>query len=191
MAINEQKYENVILYLIANMRDGMIHGKKKLAKLLYYVDFDRFEYKESMETITGDSYRHRPMGPVPDQFQDVVERMRQQGRINVKEIQEYDNMYRPTTVYSSDVKPDMSVFDEDDKRILERVIRHYGASSGRDLELRSHGEAPWRAVGEREHSFRTRLLQGDGFLRCNVTIGVTVPRPSSGSARIIVVSAMI
>lgn len=24
MAINEQKYENVILYLIANMRDGMI-----------------------------------------------------------------------------------------------------------------------------------------------------------------------
>ena len=102
MAINERKYENVILYLIANMRDGMIHGKKKLAKLLY-----------------------------------------------VKEIQEYD-MYRPTTVYSSDVKPDMSVFDEDDKRILERVIRHYGASSGRDLELRSHGEAPWRAVGERE-----------------------------------------
>lgn len=62
MAINEQKYENVILYLIANMRDGMIHGKKKLAKLLYYVDFDRFEYKESMETITGDSYKHRPMG---------------------------------------------------------------------------------------------------------------------------------
>lgn len=59
-------------------------------------------------------------------------------------------MYRPTTVYSSDVKPDMSVFDEDDKRILERVIRHYGASSGRDLELRSHGEAPWRAVGEKE-----------------------------------------
>lgn len=150
MAINERKYENVILYLIANMRDGMIHGKKKLAKLLYYVDFDRFEYKESMETITGDSYRHRPMGPVPDQFQDVVERMRRQGRINVKEIQEYDNMYRSTTVYSSDVKPDMSVFDEDDKRILERVIRHYGASSGRDLELRSHGEAPWRAVGERE-----------------------------------------
>ena len=34
MAIDEQKYENVILYLIANMRDGMIHGKKKLATLL-------------------------------------------------------------------------------------------------------------------------------------------------------------
>ena len=47
MAIDEQKYENVILYLIANMRDGMIHGKKKLAKLLYYVDFDRFEYQLS------------------------------------------------------------------------------------------------------------------------------------------------
>lgn len=62
MAINERKYENVILYLIANMRDGMIHGKKKLAKLLYYVDFDRFEYKESMETITRGFIQASPHG---------------------------------------------------------------------------------------------------------------------------------
>ena len=47
--INKSKYENTILYLISHMSDHKIHGKKKLAKLLYYVDFDRFEYNESME----------------------------------------------------------------------------------------------------------------------------------------------
>ena len=149
MVINEQKYENAILYLIARMRDKTIHGKKKLAKLLYYVDFDRFEYKESMETITGDSYRHRPMGPVPDRFQEIVERMRQEGRISVREVWEYDTNH-PTTLYSSDTEPDMSVFSEDDKRILDRVARRYGALSGSDLERKSHDEAPWRAVEEQE-----------------------------------------
>lgn len=33
MGINEVKYENVILYLISQMQDMTIHGRKKLAKL--------------------------------------------------------------------------------------------------------------------------------------------------------------
>ena len=51
-----EKYKNAILYLCSKSSDSAIHGKKKLAKLLYFADFDRFEYEESMQTVTGDSH---------------------------------------------------------------------------------------------------------------------------------------
>lgn len=150
MSINEVKYENVILYLISQMQDMTIHGRKKLAKLLYYVDFDRFEYKESMETITGDEYRHLPMGPVPDMFRQVAQRMQSEGKLAIHEEHEYAGL-RPTTLYRANVKPDMSVFDEDEKRILRRVARLYGPLTGKELENKSHAEAPWLGIEEGEH----------------------------------------
>lgn len=149
-ALNVSKYENVILFLISKMRDGKIHGKKKLAKLLYYVDFDRFEFHESMETVTGDQYKHRPMGPVPDEFISVTESMEAQGKISISEVDEY-GLSHPTTIYKALLSPDMAVFSHDDIAILNRVAEHYADKSGKDLELKSHGEAPWRGVEEQEH----------------------------------------
>lgn len=150
MAVNETKYENAILFLVSKMPDKTIHGRKKLAKLLYYVDFDRFEFKESMETITGDEYRHLPMGPVPDEFRQVALRMQAKGLLQVRQEHEYPGL-RPTTLYTSDVQPDMSVFDDDDKRVLERVARLYAGKTGKELENQSHEEAPWLGIEEGEH----------------------------------------
>lgn len=148
--INATKYENAILFLISKMSDNKIHGRKKLAKLLYYVDFDRFEYQESMQTVTGDEYKHRPMGPVPDSFLQVVTNMEKDGKLTVDEIDEYGLPHK-TSVYTALTDPDMSVFDADDIAILNRVARHYADKSGGDLERQSHGEAPWRGVKENEH----------------------------------------
>ena len=162
--INVSKYQNVILYLISHMEDRTIRGKKKLAKLLYYVDFDRFEYKESMTTITGDEYRHRPMGPVPDSFEQILEGMRKQGLVSMTIEPSSNPRFHPTTIYTSDTPTDMRVFDEDDMRILRRVIKHYGDLNGTQLERRSHEEAPWRAVEERESiPFELAFYRGTDF----------------------------
>lgn len=144
--INEAKYENTILYLISRMRDRKVHGRKKLAKLLYYVDFDRFEYKESMESVTGDTYRHKRMGPLPDMMNSVIERMQDSGQLTREEVQEYGDKYKPTEVYSSDRKPDLSVFDDDDRYILNRVAEKYGDANGTQLQDQTHAEAPWLSV---------------------------------------------
>lgn len=148
--INEAKYENTILYLISHMRDHEIHGRKKLAKLLYYVDFDRFEYNKSMESVTGDTYTHKKMGPYPDTMDEVIARMKHDGRLDEVERDEFSGPYNPTVVYSSKLAPDLRVFDDWDKYILNRVIENYGASTGTDLERKSHGEAPWLSVEDGE-----------------------------------------
>ena len=52
---SQQKYANAILFLCQQL-GGSITGKKKLFKLLYYIDFDNYEYRESMQSITGNDY---------------------------------------------------------------------------------------------------------------------------------------
>ncbi|NWN87435.1 MAG: SocA family protein [Micrococcaceae bacterium] len=142
------KYENAVLYLCSKIKDQSIRGKKKLAKLLYYVDFDRFEFNESMETITGDSYTRLPMGPVPSSMDSVLAGMSKKGTLSVSSVNEYEG-YNPTTVYQARVEPDMSLFDEQDTAILKRVERRYLNLTGKQLENLSHEEAPWLAVDHR------------------------------------------
>src|SRR6218665_4119630 len=64
--LDPNKYAELILSLCASSPESVLVGKKKLFKLLYFCDFDMFEFRESCLTITGDKYRHRKMGPVPE-----------------------------------------------------------------------------------------------------------------------------
>ena len=139
-----KKYENVILYL-CEKSGGILEGKKKLAKLLYFVDFDMFEYKESMKSITGDSYKALQMGPVPVGFIDIVDRMNREGLLEKKE-KEIGNGYAPVETFESKKVADTSYFSKDEMYILERVVSKYGKLNGKQLEDLTHGEAPWNGV---------------------------------------------
>lgn len=139
-----KKYENTILYLCKAL-GGAVSGKKKLAKLLYYVDFDRYEYKESMQSVTGDTYKHWKMGPVPNSYTAVIDKLEKAGKLTHESV---DNGvgYNPTEVYMCQSDPDMSVLDADDVIILNRVAQKYGGLSGKELEILTHQEAPYVAT---------------------------------------------
>ena len=53
MSLHRKKYQNAVLYLCRKLK-GEVRGKKKLAKLLYFADFDLYE--KSQKSITGDVY---------------------------------------------------------------------------------------------------------------------------------------
>ena len=96
--INQKKYENVILYLCRGL-GGSISGKKKLAKLLYYVDFDHFEYRESMKSVTGDKYKAWRMGPVPEHYMDIVSKLEKEGKLKKRSVpRETPRLPRPVAV---------------------------------------------------------------------------------------------
>lgn len=144
-AINQAKYENAILYLCKQL-GGSISGKKKLAKLLYYVDFDRYEYNESMQTITGDTYKHWKMGPVPGNYVSVIEKLKSDGRLKRDSIETGPEYQYPVEVFSCVKEPDINVFSEVDIKILDRVVRKYGGLTGKELEFLTHQEAPYVAT---------------------------------------------
>lgn len=160
--INEKKYENVILYL-CNRLGGSIFGKKKLAKLLYYVDFDHFEYKESMKSITGDTYQAWKMGPVPENYTNVISKMQKENKLKTKRIKNSLGL-NPTEVFIAEKQADESSFTEDERFILDRVISKYGGLSGKELEILTHQEAPYVATENSQIiSYELAFYRGTDF----------------------------
>lgn len=161
--LNTAKYENAILYFAEHQSDKTIHGRKKLAKLLYYADFDRFEYKQSMRTITGDTYENYPMGPVPNAYREVADSMAERGLLTITTKSEYAGK-NATTLYRARVAPDLTVFDTDDRNILERVCTKYAGLNGTQLEILTHREAPWAGTALRETiPFEMAFYRGTNF----------------------------
>ncbi|MBI2591821.1 MAG: SocA family protein [Candidatus Brennerbacteria bacterium] len=139
MSLHRKKYLNVVLYLCRKLK-GEVRGKKKLAKLLYFADFDLYE--KSQKSITGDVYRALPMGPVPSMLEEIIAEMTKKKMLGVEQIEERER-YNPTEVYKCITEPNLSVFDDEEKKILDRVVIKYGHLNGKQLEELSHAEAPY------------------------------------------------
>jgi uncharacterized phage-associated protein len=162
MTMNSRKYQNAILYL-CQQQGGVLHGKKKLAKLLYYLDFDRYEYNESTQTVTGDIYKALPMGPFPEHMTEVIQKLADSGKLKISRSKSIPG-YNPTEVYACKASPDMSVFDEDETTMLERVSTRYGHLNGKQLEDLTHAEAPYVGTAlNKEIAYDLAFYRGTDF----------------------------
>lgn len=139
MSLHSEKYKLVILYLCAQLGKE-IRGKKKLAKLLYFVDFDFFE--KTQKHFTGDKYKALPMGPVPVSLNAITAEMVKEKTLKIESINEH-NGYNPTEVYTCLKNPKNSDFLPEEKEMLDRVILKYGHLNGKQLEDLTHAEAPY------------------------------------------------
>lgn len=62
--------------------------------------------------------------------------------LEVEQFEEREG-YNPTEVYKCIAEPDLSVFDEEEKKMLDRIVVKYGHLNGKQLEELSHAEAPY------------------------------------------------
>jgi uncharacterized phage-associated protein len=152
--IDKNKYKNILLYLVKRL-GGTLEGKKKLYKLLYYVDFDFFEKHE--KKIVGDVYKKLEMGPVPISCDNIASELAQEKKLRIEEKELYPG-YLPTTIYTILADPDINIFTKEEIEIIDRVIDKYGKLNGKDLERLTHNEAPFiatatSAVIEYENAF--------------------------------------
>ncbi len=139
MPLNKKKYQQAILYFCWKLGKE-IRGKKKLAKLLYYLDFDFFERYQ--KHFTGETYKKLPMGPFPVSMDVITRKMSEQKKLAIESIDEWKG-YNPTEIYKSIEKPDISVFSLEEKKMLDRIIKKYGHLNGKQLEGLTHAEAPY------------------------------------------------
>lgn len=139
MSLYRKKYQNAVLYLCRKLK-GEVRGKKKLAKLLYFADFDLYE--KVQKSITGDVYYALPMGPVPSALEKITVEMTKKKMLGVAQVKEHEG-YNATEVYKCLTEPDLSVFDEEEKKMLDRIVVKYGHLTGKQLEELSHAEAPY------------------------------------------------
>lgn len=160
MVVNRKKYQNAVLYLCRKLK-GEIRGKKKLAKLLYFADFDLYE--KTQKSITGDVYRAFPMGPVPAALEEITAEMTKRKMLIVEQVKEREG-YNATEVYKCLIEPNTSVFNDEEKKMLDRIVVKYGHLTGKQLEELSHAEAPYAGTELRkEIPYELAFYRGTDF----------------------------
>lgn len=139
MVLHTEKYKQAILYLCVKLGKE-VRGKKKLAKLLYFVDFDFFE--KNQKYFTGDKYKALPMGPFPISLNEITQEMVKNKALKINSVQER-NGYNATEIYTGLKEPQVTIFSKEEKAMLDRVIERYGYLNGKQLEDLTHAEAPY------------------------------------------------
>jgi uncharacterized phage-associated protein len=162
MPINTDKYQETILYLCQKL-GGEIKGKKKLAKLLYFADFDFYE--KNGVPITGDTYFALPMGPFPTALEEMTHSMQQSGALKVESIQEFGTDYSPTEIYHCAEGCSLPThLSDQEKWMLDRIAKKYGELTGKQLEDLSHQEAPYVATElQKEIPYELSYYRGTEF----------------------------
>lgn len=159
--LNETKYKNALLYLVKAVGKGKLKGKKKLYKLLYYLDFDFFE--KFGRPFTGDIYHKIPLGPAPSYLDAIVSDMEKEGSLKIGFLKTGKGL-RDTYTYKALGKPNIAVFSKDEREMLNRIVRLYGNKTGRQLEQLTHKEPPYLAVEEGEEiPYELAYYRGTNF----------------------------
>ena len=146
---NDRKFKEAILFLLSQSPNKTIEGKKKLAKLLYFADFNHFEFYET--PLTGATYRALPMGPVPDELDQTLKDLK--GKF-ISVTEKNIGLPNDMVVFSLNVDKNIPSFNnltDEDKKVLQKVYSDYGGLSGGVLEDVTHSEAPFNAVAQGEY----------------------------------------
>lgn len=72
----------IVLYVAWEARDDARFGRTKLAKVLFYADFD--VYADTGQSVTGAKYEHWPRGPFPPALYEVERSLEERGYATIK-----------------------------------------------------------------------------------------------------------
>lgn len=124
------KIKNMILFF----SKGFVH-KTKLLKEMFYADF--LAYKTLGHSITGLEYVKAPHGPVPDDFENII------NTFIGEKIIEYDikyyNDYQCHDIIGME-NMDIDIFNSDEMDILEKVSNYFKIYTSKAIEDYSHKE---------------------------------------------------
>lgn len=140
------KFKNVLLYLLERCSGKPNIGETVLNKLLYFCDFNYYELYE--EHLTGARYKKLPYGPVPQQFDSIINEMIDAGQL--KRIKtEYHGF--PQTRYMPLEKPDLTQLSAAEITVIDQVIQQMSDWNANMISDYSHEDKPWRATTDGDY----------------------------------------
>lgn len=132
--LNKEKIINMILYLA----DKCIQ-KTKLLKEMFYADF--INYKNTGASITGLEYAKINFGPVPDDYEKIINECTKNNLIKYdiefKNENEYHNIKRIAKI-------DKSVFSEDEIKTIKYIKDFFNEFNSKDIVKFSHEEKAFK-----------------------------------------------
>lgn len=127
---NKEKLKNIVLFL---SNEGVL--KTKLLKELFYIDF--YSYRETGASITGLEYVKLPFGPVPDNYENLINEFTEENiieyTVELKNDLEFHNIIK-----KDDYKLD--IFLEEEIKIIKKVKEYFENYNSSKIVEFSHKE---------------------------------------------------
>jgi uncharacterized phage-associated protein len=139
------KFKEVLIYLLSKVGAKSNVGKTVIVKLLYFIDFDYYEEKETQ--LMGMKYIKKQHGPFPLLYDSTVKEMEQNGDIiPVKE----KYFGRDQQKYLPLREANLSCLSGDELEYIRKVLRRYSDMTATQLTHYSHMDVPWIAAKDGE-----------------------------------------
>lgn len=138
-ALDKNKYKNLILYLLERANDANL-GKKKLFKLLYFIDFDYYE--RHGKSITGETYVVHQYGPVPMRGEALLSEMATREIVKKIKVSPPYVQHR----FIPQVKADLTLFNAEELKHIEGVIERFTDCNGAEIETKAKSDIPYQAT---------------------------------------------
>ena len=140
MIYESEKFKAMIHYIIGRCQFKDNLGKNLLFDFLYFSDFDNYEIYE--KSISGETYIHRRMGPVPSHFTSVINELIDEGKIEISNYPKYK--------YSCLEEPDIRLLSVEELQVIDDTINRISHCLSEGISEYSHGDLPWRLASEGE-----------------------------------------
>ncbi|OGF51633.1 hypothetical protein A3I27_00285 [Candidatus Giovannonibacteria bacterium RIFCSPLOWO2_02_FULL_43_11b] len=141
------KFEQVLLYILAKIGGKPNIGQTVLYKLLYFIDFDYYEKYE--EQLIGARYMKNTHGPTPVMFAKIIDRLEKERKIEKVKSKFYK--YEQTKyLVNPDMSLDLSTLSVQEFAHIDWEIDRLGDLTATQISALSHIDTPWVAAGDRK-----------------------------------------
>ena len=135
--LDQKKFSELMLYIAYRCQNAERFGRTKLAKILYYCDFEAM--RRVGQPITGASYVKESNGPLPEQFYNTWRSLVREQHAEVRNnlISDfYEERLIPT--YAPVVLGE--TFSDQERSVIDEAIERLMDMNGRELSDFSHKE---------------------------------------------------
>lgn len=151
------RLKEAIMVILSNTDNLKTLGMKKLAKLLYFVDFNH--YQETFKSITGETYERFDHGPMPSSLYEAVEQLESEGVITAEKGSIATGIEKWDFEITSDFEPKY-LSSHHREKIIE-VLDQLDRLSANQLEKLSHRDTPWQVTDDKDEIDYTLVFYRD------------------------------
>ena len=139
-SFNEEKFKQILHYIIHRTGSFENVGKTVLFKILYFTDFNFYEIFE--QKLTGESYRKIEHGPAPIHFDSTIKELK-----DSKSVSEMNKPYRgyKQKKYISLIEPDISLISGSELDFINKYLSIYANYNATQISEHSHQDIPYAA----------------------------------------------
>jgi Antitoxin SocA-like, Panacea domain len=142
---DQERFEQLALYVAARSANDPRFGKTKLAKILFFSDFVAFT--DLGDAITGADYKKLPNGPFPFALNSAIKRIEKRGAGKLA-VSSYFGKDQQRLVALR--KVDLSRFSAAEISLVDQVIDLFREGNASEVSEFSHAEAAWLYVDDME-----------------------------------------